>query len=102
MIILFYLSNLTKSNHKLNNKYNYNTTIIFFNPDATSFPVVLLLLKRITKGDNKGNTKEIQRKYKRNKGKGTSPQNSGRERRIFLFVLSPLNFTTVDTAKQVY
>ena len=62
-MILFYLSNLTKSNHKPNNKYNYNTTIIFFNPDATSFTVIYCGFKRITK-----------RKYKRNKGKGTSSQ----------------------------
>lgn len=69
------------------NKYNYNTTIIFFNPDATHSLLYYCGFKK----DNK-----------RNKGKeGTSSQNSGRERRIFLFVLSPL-FTTVDTAKQVF
>ena len=71
------------------NKYNYNTLILFFNPDAISF---FLLYYCGFKKDNK-----------RNKGKeGTSSQNSGRERRIFLFVLSPPHFTTVDTAKQVY
>ena len=58
------------------NKYNYNTLILFFNPDAISF---FLLYYCGFKKDNK-----------RNKGKeGTSSQNSGRERRIFLFVLSP-------------
>ena len=32
------------------NKYNYNTTIIFFNPDATSFTVIYCGFKRIIKG----------------------------------------------------
>ena len=30
------------------------------------------------------------------------PKTVVEKRRIFLFVLSPLNFTTVDTAKQVF
>ena len=63
------------------NKYNYNTTIIFFNPDATSFTVIYCGFKRIIKGIKE---KRVLR-----------PKNSGRERRIFLFVLSP-HFTTVD------
>ena len=67
------------------NKYNHNTTILFFNPDATSFFLLYYCgKKRTIKGDNK-------RKYKRNKGKGTSSQNSGRERRIFLFVFLSLS-----------
>lgn len=57
------------------NKYNYNTLILFFNPDAISFFLLYYCgFKRITK-----------RKYKRNKGKVLRPKNSGRERRIFSF-----------------
>ena len=84
-----YLSNYTKPITNQINKYNHNTTILFFNPDATSFFLLYYCgKKRTIKGDNK-------RKYKRNKGKGTSSQNSGRERRIFLFVFHSL-LTTVD------
>ena len=71
------------------NKYNHNTTILFFNPDATSFFLLYYCgKKRTIKGDNK-------RKYKRNKGKGTSSQNSGRERGFFFLFFSHF-LTTVD------
>ena len=67
------------------NKYNHNTTIIFFNPAATSFPVIYCGFKRIIKGDNK-----------RNKGKeGTSSQNSGRVGGFF-FLFYHHSITTVD------
>ncbi len=78
------------------NKYNHNTTILFFNPDATSFFLLYYCgKKRTIKGDNK-------RKYKRNKGKGTSSQNSGRGEEDFSFCFS-LTFSPLSiTAKQVY
>ena len=68
------------------NKYNYNTTIIFFNPDATLFLLYYCGFKRIIKGI---------------KEKRVLRPKTVVERRIFLFVLSP-HFTTVDTAKQVF
>lgn len=78
------------------NKYNHNTTILFFNPDATSFFLLYYCgKKRTIKGDNK-------RKYKRNKGKGTSSQNSGRERRIFLFVFhSPSHHCRLPRSRSI-
>ena len=78
------------------NKYNHNTTILFFNPDATSFFLLYYCgKKRTIKGDNK-------RKYKRNKGKGTSSQNSGRVRRIFLFVfLSPSHHCRLPRSRSI-
>ena len=77
------------------NKYKYNTTIIFFNPDATLFLLYYCGFKRITKGDNKGNTKEIKERVLRPK---TVVESGG-----FFFLFYHLkNFTTVDTAKQVF
>ena len=84
-MILFYLSNLTSPTINQTNKYN--TTIIFFNPAATSFWLYYCGFKRIIKGI---------------KEKRVLRPKTVVERRIFLFVLSPLNFTTVDTAKQVF
>ena len=66
------------------NKYNHNTITI----QRYYFSILMLLHSScciiVVKKDNK-------RKYKRNKGKGTSSQNSGRERRIFLFVFLSLS-----------
>ena len=47
-MILFYLSNLTSPTINQTNKYN--TTIIFFNPAATSFWLYYCGFKRIIKG----------------------------------------------------
>ena len=80
----FYLSNITKPNYKSNQQIQLQyTDTIFQSWCYFILPVVLLWLKRTIKG------------IKEKRKEGTSSQNSGRERRIFLFVLSPL-FTTVD------
>ena len=71
------------------NKYNYNTTIIFFNPDATLFLLYYCGFKRIIKGIKE---KRVLR-----------PKNSGGGGEDFSFCfITSKNFTTVDTAKQVY
>ena len=76
---IFYLSNITKPNYKSNQQIQLQyTDTIFQSWCYFILPVVLLWLKRTIKGDNR-------RKYKRNKGKGTSSQNSGREEDFFFF-----------------
>lgn len=85
-MILFYLSNLTSPTINQTNKYN--TTIIFFNPAATSFWLYYCGFKRIIKGDNKRNTKEIKERVLRPK---TVVERGG-----FFFLFYHHIFTTVD------
>ena len=63
------------------NKYNYNTTIIFFNPDATSFTVIYCGFKRIIKGI---------------KEKRVLRPKTVVEREDFSFCFITFHFTTVD------
>ena len=72
----FYLSNITKPNHKPNQQIQlqYNDNIFqswyYFIPCY-----IIVVLKRIIKGDNKRNERK----------EGTSSQNSGREKEDFSF-----------------
>ena len=80
-MILFTYPTLRNQIINQTNKYNYNTTIIFFNPAATSFPVIYCGFKRIIKGI----------KEKRVLRPKTVVERGG-----FFFLFYHLHFTTVD------
>ena len=64
----FYLSNITKPNHKPNQQIQLQYNDNIFQSRCYFIPCyIIVVLKRIIKGDNKGNTKEIKERVLRPK-----------------------------------